>query len=353
MSEEGKGSTFTATFKVTIDRESHPPEVLRAPALLDKKCLILERSELLQLNLQQHLNLFGIKWTSRSSLDSITPDMALCDFAIIGDSFNQPETMIALRQMGVSVHRLPLLVLMPFGATLPQQPDKKDLDSIDAVVSAPVRRVRLFRSLQSLYPTETGVVPFAKPTIKNLKTIANPGDCFPRKDITILLVEDNMINIKVATQLLKRCGYIPKVAHDGLQAVAACASEHFDLIFMDLSMPKMGGLEATRGIRAAPISSKRPYICAMTANAMSGDKEKCLEADMDDYVSKPATLNDLSKIIAKARDIVVGTVSGNEHIEHVDHDQLKNPDELAAATKARRQSLQQLMEPGDDPRERS
>lgn len=236
----------------------------------------------------------------------------------------------------MSVDRLPLIVLMPFGATNPIQPTQKDLDAIHAVISAPVRRTRLFRSLQSLFPEATGVAQFARPTKDNLKTITNPEKSFPKKDISILLVEDNLFNVKVATQLLKRIGYVPKVSYNGIEAMSA---EHFDLILMDLSMPRMGGIEATKGIRVAQQTTQRSFICAMTANAMSGDRERCLEAGMDDYISKPIMMAALTAVIDKVHDIVTGTLGGIARIEEVDLSKQVNFQEISDAAMSTRASL--------------
>lgn len=342
-SEPDKGSLFKGTFRLKVNRKTHPTEQIRSKTLEKKRCLILEPAVLVRQSLEEHLKAFGINYIVRTGLDDVRKSDR-CDVAIIGDSFNQPETIRYLRKRDWFVERLSVVVLMPFGATLPMQPAQKDLDAIDAVVSAPVRRVRLFRSLQSLFPDETGVAQFAKPNQQNLKTITNPGNSFPRKDISLLLVEDNLVNVKVATQLLKRSGYVPKVCHDGIEAIAACNSEHFDLIFMDLSMPRMGGLEATREIRAAEQSTTlKSFICAMTANAMSGDRERCIEAGMDDYITKPVMLPALKHVLDKARDIVTGTLEGVSRIVQVDHTKLVHRGEMKEAVENRREALQQRM----------
>jgi signal transduction histidine kinase/ActR/RegA family two-component response regulator len=106
----------------------------------------------------------------------------------------------------------------------------------------------------------------------------------------VLLVEDNLVNQKLAMALLKRGGYHVTVANNGLEAVQACATQSFSVVLMDMQMPVMDGLEATRTIRqneAQQAGRSHVPIVAMTANAMRGDREACLEAGMDDYLSKP------------------------------------------------------------------
>jgi CheY-like chemotaxis protein len=114
----------------------------------------------------------------------------------------------------------------------------------------------------------------------------------------ILLAEDNPVNIMFASLLLESFGYTCEIASNGLEAVAAARRGGFDIILMDMQMPKLDGLSATREIRSLAGQSGRVPIIAMTANAMKKDELLCFEAGMDDYVSKPINLRRLSKLIA-------------------------------------------------------
>ncbi|HNX30990.1 MAG TPA: ATP-binding protein [Holophaga sp.] len=109
----------------------------------------------------------------------------------------------------------------------------------------------------------------------------------------LLLVEDNAVNQKVALAVLGRLGYRADLAGNGAEAVTSAAARPYDLILMDCQMPVMDGFEATRRIREAQVGSRRVPILAMTANAMQGDRERCLQAGMDDYIPKPVTLDTL------------------------------------------------------------
>jgi signal transduction histidine kinase/CheY-like chemotaxis protein len=117
--------------------------------------------------------------------------------------------------------------------------------------------------------------------------------------LTILLVEDNPVNQKVALGYLARLGYKADAVGNGQEALDAMVNRNFDLIFMDLQMPVMDGLEATRTIRAQLPKERQPLIVALTANAMPGDRETCLAAGMNDYLSKPVKIEELQSMIQR------------------------------------------------------
>ncbi|WP_339367249.1 response regulator, partial [Picosynechococcus sp. PCC 7002] len=124
---------------------------------------------------------------------------------------------------------------------------------------------------------------------------ATLGQAYP---LRILLAEDNIVNQKVALNILARLGYGVEVATNGLEVLSRLQSDNYDVILMDVQMPAMDGLEATRQIRQRDARSpqsqgKRPWIIAMTANAMQGDRQVCLDAGMDDYLSKPIQVKKL------------------------------------------------------------
>ncbi len=123
----------------------------------------------------------------------------------------------------------------------------------------------------------------------------------------ILVAEDNPINQKLAVRLLEKKGYRATVAENGLVALACLEKHRFDMILMDVQMPEMGGLEATRRIRERErISGGHIPIVAMTANAMVGDRERCLESGMDDYVSKPVLPEEMFRVMESQLSAVSG-----------------------------------------------
>ncbi len=124
---------------------------------------------------------------------------------------------------------------------------------------------------------------------------ADEAGCGP--ELRILMAEDNAINQRVAKLILQRAGYVIDVAKNGKEAVDSHLSHPYDVILMDCQMPVMDGFEASRSIREA--SQPQPVIIAVTANALVGEREKCLEAGMDDYLSKPFRADQLVAIIQK------------------------------------------------------
>jgi len=123
--------------------------------------------------------------------------------------------------------------------------------------------------------------------------------CPTRENDRILLAEDNAVNRKLATLLLDKLGYRTDTANNGVEAVLAFDEQRYDLILMDCFMPEMNGFEATREIRAREKNGRHTPIVALTASAQKGDREECLAAGMDDYLTKPLHENDLVKVLGR------------------------------------------------------
>jgi CheY-like chemotaxis protein len=147
--------------------------------------------------------------------------------------------------------------------------------------------------------TAASAAPPAPPAAPSAETkIPSPAG------IHVLLVEDNMVNQKLARRILENVGYTVVCAMDGREAVDACAAQHFDLVLMDLQMPHMDGFEATAELRRREaISGGHLPIVALTANAMAGDRQRCLAAGMDGYVTKPMKRPELFQAIASGLEI--------------------------------------------------
>ena len=123
-----------------------------------------------------------------------------------------------------------------------------------------------------------------------------------RHTLRILLAEDNVVNQKLALRLLSQMGYRADLAANGLEAIEAVERQTYDVVLMDVQMPEMDGLQASRTIvKRWPKDAERPRIVAMTANAMQGDREECLAAGMDDYVTKPIRVDALVQALIQTK----------------------------------------------------
>jgi CheY-like chemotaxis protein len=157
-----------------------------------------------------------------------------------------------------------------------------------AHLQKPMRQSQLFDALASLLldeAPERREVPKAKPVLDPTTGTRHP--------LRILLAEDNVVNQKLALRLLQQLGYRADLASNGVEAVDSVARQTYDVVLMDVQMPEMDGLEASRQITRRWDANARPRIIAMTANAMQGDREECLAAGMDDYITKPIRVNEL------------------------------------------------------------
>jgi signal transduction histidine kinase/ActR/RegA family two-component response regulator len=152
--------------------------------------------------------------------------------------------------------------------------------------------------------------------LKLPRSLTRPAADEPRRvqtapsnaNLRVLVAEDNAVNQHVAVLMLKKLGYEADVEEDGRKAIAALRQEPYDIVFMDLQMPEMDGLEATRCIRADP-ALHQPYIIALTANAMNADKEECLAAGMNNFLAKPMRIRDLQAALDEALTTLKAPVS--------------------------------------------
>jgi CheY-like chemotaxis protein len=120
-----------------------------------------------------------------------------------------------------------------------------------------------------------------------------------RSGVRILLAEDIDLNRRIALRMLERLGYRADTVGNGRLAVEAVRNHPYDLVFLDVHMPEMDGFTAIREIRKFRQNAHRPVVVAMTARAMAGDREQCLAAGMDDYISKPVRLDDIRAVVEK------------------------------------------------------
>jgi CheY-like chemotaxis protein/anti-sigma regulatory factor (Ser/Thr protein kinase) len=165
------------------------------------------------------------------------------------------------------------------------------------VLTKPIKPAQLLNALQRLLDADRPTENPLSISDKTATSAATEG-MTPHTPLRILLAEDNRVNQKVGLHLLKRMGYQADVASNGLEVLEALHRQPYDLVLMDVQMPEMDGLAATRAIRSQTERFKAiPRIVAMTANAMDSDRQACLDAGMDDYMSKPIRLEDLARVL--------------------------------------------------------
>ena len=257
------------------------------PALAGKRMLVVDDNA----TNRRVLALQTAKW-GMVPRDSASPAEALrwlaqgeaFDLAILDMHMPEMDGLTLARQVHANHPKLPLVLFSSLGRR--EAGDTEGLFS--AYLAKPLRQSQLFDTLITLLAHDEVVKPRAAPA----KPALDAGMAV-RHPLRILLAEDNMVNQKLAMRLLQQMGYRADLANNGIEAVESIARQTYDVVLMDVQMPEMDGLEAARRINERWKPDERPRIVAMTANAMQGDREECLAAGMDDYLTKPIRVDRL------------------------------------------------------------
>ena len=294
-SEVGKGSTFYFTIAAeAAPSEPAAPSPDVASVLAGKRILIVDDNRTNRRILQLLVEKWGLKARETESpaqaLEWIRQgdpyDLALLDYQMPG--MDGVALARAIRELPGS--RSPALILLSsIGQTLALGPDEA---SFAAVLSKPVR----LSTLQDRLCEILGGSPDAAALPSGSSADQRAGG-----PLRILVAEDNPANQQVAVRLLERLGHRADLAASGREVLERLSGSAYDAILMDVQMPEMDGLEATRAICARWPAGVRPRIIAMTAEAMEGDRQACLAAGMDDYLVKPVRLDRLDRALAQCR----------------------------------------------------
>lgn len=303
-SQPGIGTTFhfTARFRLAAPQTvSEPPQV---PAGLEgTMVLVVDDNATNRRILFQLLSNWGLVPVMASSgteaLDAMAELRNPFDLIITdGDMPHMDGCELAQRiRSTVSYAEVPILLLSSGAGPIDLSRCREA--GVQRTLVKPVDASALLAAIQTLlqaaHPKTQSAPParLAQPAAPIEHVNASGGGS------SILLAEDNAVNQKVAATILERAGYQVTLASNGLQALALLAEQHYDLCLMDVQMPEMDGLTATREIRSREAGGSRLPIIAMTANAMTGDRDLCLEAGMDDYVSKPVTATSLKRTVER------------------------------------------------------
>ncbi|HEV2455430.1 MAG TPA: response regulator, partial [Verrucomicrobiae bacterium] len=297
-----RGSIFHFTITAVTETAAAPFALAgRQEKLAGLRVLVVDDNAASRAALQDRFSRWGM--TSMSAEDSNRAleilkageefDIALLDVQMPGaDGFT----------LAAEIHQLPRAVLLPIVLLVPlgvrlEPPNSGRIPFIN-YAPKPIRTTQLFEAIRRALTNTKAPVENASEAKRGLPKAAVQA-------LSILICDDNSINQKVATRILQQLGYKPDVVGNGVEALDALDKKQYDLVFMDVMMPEMDGLEATRQIRKrqeAAVSDNyksRIIIIAMTAQAMQGDREKCLASGMDDYLPKPIRPGDVSGMIAK------------------------------------------------------
>ncbi len=283
-SEVGRGTTFQFTLRLDLD--DMPVVPLATELLVGKQALVVDDNAVNREILVRQLKRWGVQAIAVGSgaeaqalsrRNACHPDFALLDHNMLE---MDGITLAAWLREQPSMQAMPILVLS--SGPLKEDAERAEPLNLSACLTKPVIDTDLLAAILSAFGA-------AKKRDNSHSSHREMGRV-STEGIRVLLVEDNRVNQMLATRLLEKWGHVVTLAVNGQEAVdRLCGGEHYDVVLMDMQMPVMGGIEATRLIRADEKTrgGARQTIIAMTANAMQGDRETCLEAGMDDYLSKP------------------------------------------------------------------
>jgi signal transduction histidine kinase/CheY-like chemotaxis protein/HPt (histidine-containing phosphotransfer) domain-containing protein len=307
-SSEGAGSTFWFTLPFALGESRPSPGQGPAPADLPiRRALIVDDNPTACRVLAEMLQSLGIPGEAVSSGAEALRRVACGDFDLVLMDWRMPgmdglETSRRIRAMP-DVGRLPIVMITA-------SPRDELLRSVEAglvsgSLSKPVTPADLLDAIrEAAQPEGTRKSPAGAPLGQTEGVLGTPLHGF-----RMLLVEDNLLNQRVASEMLHRLGARVDIANNGQEGVAAVEQSHYDAVLMDLQMPVMDGLEATRRIRANPDAAALPII-AMTANALARDRDRCLAAGMNDFLSKPVYAAQLAQMLGKWLNVEVQLTGG-------------------------------------------
>jgi two-component system sensor histidine kinase/response regulator len=303
-SHSGQGSTFWFTAQFPETTLATAPSPFSWSRLRGRRILLVDHCDTVRQAMRQELTSHGMNCTvaqsgpeavelARTAAASQNPfDLALIELHLSDmDGF---ETAALLKQDPATAG-IRLVILTTVGRRGDGQTARSI--GIDAYLTKPLRQAQLLECLCLLLAPEStaGTPPNAEPPALITRHTLSESQAGPKP--RLLLAEDNPVNQKVACKMLEKLGYRVDVAGNGQEAVAAHERSRYPLIFMDCQMPEVDGFEATALIRKMEGRSAHTPIVAMTANAMQGDRERCLAAGMDDYIAKPVRPKELQAIL--------------------------------------------------------
>jgi len=293
ISEEGIGSDFHFTIQTRISTPSEENnQVYKSlQSLPGKSVLIVDDNATNRKILTLQCEYWGIKATALESGEEALKilENQHYDIGIIDMQMPHMDGIMLAREIRkkITKDKLPLVMLTSVGFNT-EADELRKLFSF--YVNKPVKHSQLAEILLKV------IAPSNNQTIVNIPDLEKLSEISKKFPFQILIAEDNLINQKLIRNVFELLGYKADIAANGIEALEALKRKNYNLIFMDIQMPEMNGYEATT-IIVEHMKTDRPIIIAMTANAMQGDRDKCFEVGMVDYVTKPMRVNDLIKVI--------------------------------------------------------
>ena len=296
-SQVGVGSTFSFFIQLeAYEGASQAKGIEALEGLRQKRLLVVNSNEVSRRYLQLQAESWDLDVEVADSAEAAMVQLFRSDpfdaIAIDETLTDMDNIQLALQIRNFPNYQTIPIILLQSRKTNAAQPLKM-LNNKVRVLQKPTRRSHLYNALVELLLEEVTASP--KGPESSLEMNENFSETKP---LRILLTEDIPLNQKVALQMLSTYGYQADIANNGKEAVDALQKQSYDLVFMDVQMPEMDGLTATGQIRLND-KIQQPYIIAMTAHAMQGDREECLAAGMDDYIGKPIRKQDLAAAIQR------------------------------------------------------
>lgn len=304
----GEGTVFTFTILTPIADEKPEDTFSKASALQGRNILVIDPSETSRLVLHSIFENWRIRCAgcssiveSRERLQEVQDTERSFNAIMIDDRINQEERDALIHRIKSSRNNSSTKIILMKNGYEVSNGQSCDPATIDDCIRKPIQTKRLFDCLAHLLVDEDE----AKQTEAESSSVDKPEAAHKsgrsNSSLRVLVAEDNAVNQRVAQLILGKQGYQVTIVPNGREAVLAWDSGNFDIILMDCDMPEMNGYEATRRIRQLEADRNLGHtpIVAMTANAMSGDREECIRSGMDDYVSKPIRIRDLQKALEK------------------------------------------------------
>ncbi|MEO5975756.1 MAG: response regulator, partial [Chryseolinea sp.] len=293
-SEPGVGTSFRFTLKALVNQESIRQRVHTNLAGNEgKKVLVVDDNATNLMILKTQLEQWKLLPTLTSSGSEALRILSLEKFDLVITDMQMPDMdgIQLTQQIKIRKLTLPIILLSSIG----DENKRKHPDLFYAVLSKPVKQQQFGQVLQSVLRGGAGSsVPLKNKTPSQMLSM----EFAVKNPLRILVAEDNPVNQKLIERILNNLGYQNiAIVQNGMEAIEKMDDQFYDIILMDVQMPEMDGLEATRMIRLKDY--RQPIIISMTANAMQGDREACLKAGMDDYISKPVKLDALISILEK------------------------------------------------------